>query len=133
LPPTRDVDGLKLAALDRLQHGLTRDAKSADCLAHWQESFAGITVESRLEVVGEPDAPGRTGRDLLASDDAVIDETMNGRGRDAERGRHTFDGQQFACGGICLWDEAWDLPVRPQAAHTIPLEAIAAQSCGPVD
>jgi hypothetical protein len=77
----------------------------ADCLAHWQESFAGITVETRLEVVGEPDAPGRTGRDLFASDDAVIDETMNGRGCDAERGRHTF-GQQFACGGICLWDEA---------------------------
>ena len=92
MPPTRDVDGLKLAALDTLQHGLTRDAKSADCLAHWQESFAGITVESRLEFVGEPDAPGGTGRDLLASDDAVIDETMNGRGCDAARGRHTFDG-----------------------------------------
>jgi hypothetical protein len=61
------VDGLKLAALDTLQHGLTRDAKSADCLAHWQESFAGITVESRLEFVGEPDAPGRTGRDQSRS------------------------------------------------------------------
>ena len=59
MPPTRDVDGLKLAALDTLQHGLTRDAKSADCLAHWQESFAGITVESRLEVVGEPDGAHR--------------------------------------------------------------------------
>jgi hypothetical protein len=71
------VDGLKLAALDTLQHVLTRDAKSADCLAHWQESFAGVTVESRLEFVGEPDAPGCSGRDLLASDDAVIDEKMN--------------------------------------------------------
>ena len=127
MPPARDVDGLKLAALDTLQHGLTRDAESADRLAHRQESFASFTVEAGLELVGEPDAPGRTGRDLLASDDAVVDETMNGRRCDAERGRRTFDGQQLACGGVSLRDEAWDLPVRPQAAHTIALEAIAAR------
>jgi hypothetical protein len=57
------MDGLKLARLDTLQHRLTRDAESADRLTHRQESFCCFTVESGLKLVGEPDAPGRTGRE----------------------------------------------------------------------
>src|SRR5215471_964169 len=121
------MDGLKFATLDTLQHRLTRDAESADRLTYRQESFAGFTVESGLELVGEPDAPGRTGRDLLASDDAVVDETMNGRRCDTERGRGTFDGQQLTCSGVSIRDEARNLPVRPQAANTIALEAMTAR------
>src|SRR5262249_31620124 len=121
------MDGLKLATLDTLQHRLTRDAESADRLTHREESFASLTVESGLEIVGEPDAPGRTGRDLLASDDAVVDETMNGRRCNAERGRRTFDGQQLTCSGVRIRDEARNLPVRPQAANTIALEAMTAR------
>jgi hypothetical protein len=127
LPSARDMDGLKLPTLDTLQHGLTRDAESADRLTHRQESFASFTAESGLELVGEPDAPGGTGRDLLASDDAVVDEAMNGRRCDAERGRRTFDGQQLTCSGVSVRDEAPDLPVRPQAANTIALEAMTAR------
>jgi len=48
------MDGLKLATLDTLQHRLTRDAESADRLTHRQESFGSFTVESGLELVGEP-------------------------------------------------------------------------------
>jgi hypothetical protein len=44
-----------------------------------------------------PVFPGHTGRDLLASDDAVVDETVNGRRCDAKRGRRTFDGQKITC------------------------------------
>src|SRR3982075_2738441 len=127
LTSARDMDGLKLATLDTLQHRLTRHAESADRLTHRQESFASFTVEAGLELVGEPDAPGRTGRDLLASDDAVVDETMNGRRGDAEVGRRTFDGQQLACSGVSIRDEARNLPVRPQAANTIALEAMTAR------
>src|SRR6476620_3476073 len=118
------MDGLKLATLDTLQHRLTRDAESADRLTYRQESFASFTVESGLELFGEPDTPWRTGRDLLASDDAVVDETMNGRRCDAERGRRTFDGQQLTCSGVSIWDEARNLPVRPQGANTIALEVM---------
>ena len=121
------MDSLKFAALDTLQHRLTRDAESANRLTYRQESFAGFTVESGLELVSEPDAPGRTGRDLLASDDAVVDETMNGRRCDAERRRRTFDGQQLTCGGVGIRDKARNLPVRPQAANTIALEAMTAR------
>jgi hypothetical protein len=32
LPSAHDMDGLKLATLDTLQHRLTRDAESTDCL-----------------------------------------------------------------------------------------------------
>src|ERR1700745_1283528 len=121
------MDSLKLATPDTLQHRLTRDAESADRLTYRQESFASFTVESGLELFGEPDAPGRSGRDLLASDDAVVDETMNGRRCDAERGRRTFDGQQLTGGGVSIRDEARNLPVRPQAANTIALEAMTAR------
>ena len=114
------MDGLKLATLDTLQHCLTRDAESADRLTYRQESFASFTVESGLELFGKPNAPGRTGRDLLASDDAVVDETMNGRRCDAERGRRTFEGQQLTCSGVSIWDEARNLPVRPQGATRLP-------------
>jgi hypothetical protein len=62
--------------------------------------------------------PWRTGRDLLAGDDAVVDETMNGRRCDAERGRRTFDGQQLTCSDVSIRDEARNPPVRPQAANT---------------
>ena len=40
LPSARDMDGLKLATLDTLQHRLTRDAESADRLTHRKESHS---------------------------------------------------------------------------------------------
>jgi hypothetical protein len=104
------MDGLKFATLDTLQHRLTRDAEGADRLTHRQESFASFTVESGLELVGEPDAPGGSGRDLLASDDAVVDETMNGRRCDAERGRRTFDGADARVAVVTA--SARSLPLR---------------------
>src|SRR3982074_1814933 len=98
------MDGLKLATLDTLQHRLTRHAESADRLTHRQESLASFTRETGLRTLAEAGAPSRP-----------------------EVGRRTFDGQQLACSGVSIRDEARNLPVRPQAANTIALEAMTAR------
>ena len=38
-----------------------------------------------------------------------------------------FDGQQLTCSGVSIRDQARNLPVRPQAANTIALEAMTAR------
>src|SRR5215831_12325519 len=49
---------------------------------------------------------------------------MDGRWSDAERGRGLPDVQQRAVGGISFWLEAGDLPVLPQVANMVALEAV---------
>src|SRR6202008_512161 len=51
---------------------------------------------------------------------------------DAERGRRTFDGQQLTGSGVSVRDEARNLPVRPQTANTIALEAMTARRPAPL-
>lgn len=70
-----------------LQYGLPRHAKRAHRFAHRQEAIAGLTIEAGLEVFGEANTPGGAGCQLLAWDDAVIEQAMDGRWRNAERGR----------------------------------------------
>jgi hypothetical protein len=72
--------GGEFAALDTLQYGLARDAERAHCLAHRQEVLAGITVEAILELFGEADTPRGAGCRLLAGNNAVIGQAMDGRG-----------------------------------------------------
>src|SRR5262245_36842942 len=121
------MDGLKLATLNTLQHRLTRDAKGADRLAHRQEAVAGLGVEAGPHLVGEADAPRSARCDLLARDDAIVDEAMNRRRCDAECDGSTLDGQQLAFGSVGLRNEAWNVPVFAQAAYTVAFEAKAAR------
>ena len=74
-----DMDGGEFAALDTLQYGLARDAERAHCLAHRQEVLAGITVEAIPEVFSESDTPRGAGCQLLAGNNAVIEQAMDGR------------------------------------------------------
>src|SRR5260370_33061566 len=93
-----DMDRLELAALDTLQHGRARKAERAHRFAHWHEAIAGFAVEAGHEVIGEPDAPGGAGGQLLAGDDPVIEQAMDGRWRNAKRDRGLLDRQQLALG-----------------------------------
>ena len=79
-----DMDGGEFAALDTLQHGLARDAERAHRLAHRQEVLTGVTVEAILEVLGEADTPRGAGCRLLAGNNAVIEQAMDGRWGDAK-------------------------------------------------
>src|ERR1700751_2105478 len=74
-----DMDGGEFATLDALQYGLARDAERTHCLAHRQEVLTGITVEAILEIFGEADTPRGAGCRLLAGNNAVIEQAMDGR------------------------------------------------------
>ena len=52
--------------------------------------------EARLELVGQTNAPGSAGGELLAGDDAIVEQSMNGRGSDAERDSGLPDGHEAA-------------------------------------
>src|SRR5215472_3245534 len=69
-----DMDRGEFAALDTLQYGLARDAERTHRLAHWQEVLTGITVEAVLEVFGEANTPRGAGCQLLAGNNAVIEQ-----------------------------------------------------------
>ena len=87
------MDGGEVAALDTLQHGLARDAERAHRLAHRQEVLAGITVEAILEVFGEADTPRGAWCRLLAGNNAVIEQAMDGRWGDAKQDSGLLDRQ----------------------------------------
>lgn len=62
--------------------------------------------------------------ELLAGNDAIIEQAMHGRRRNAEYSRGFLDGQQFAVDRVRLRLEAWDLPVSPQIADAAGFEAM---------
>ena len=86
-----DMDRGEFAALDTLQYGLTGDAERAHRLAHRQEVLTGITVEAILEVFGEANTPRGAGCQLLAGDDAVIEQAMDSGWGDAKRDSSLLD------------------------------------------
>ena len=88
-----NMDGGEFAALDTLQYGLARDAERAHCLAHRQEVRTGITVEAILEVFGEANTPRRAGCQLLAGNNAVIEQAVDGRWCDAKHHGSLLDRQ----------------------------------------
>src|ERR1700751_2819801 len=90
---THDMDGGEFAALDTLQYGLARDAERAHCLAHRQEVLTGITAEAILEVLGEANTPGGAGCRLLAGNNAVIEQAVDGRWCDAKHHGSLLDVQ----------------------------------------
>jgi hypothetical protein len=93
-----DVPSLQSRSAQRsgcrpITYGLARDAERAHCLAHRQEVLAGITVEAILEVLGEADTPRGAGCRLLAGNNAVIEQAMDGRWGDAKHNSDLLDRQ----------------------------------------
>src|SRR3974377_757587 len=75
-------------------------------------------------MISQADAPGRTGRELLAGNDPVVEQAMNSRRRNAEGARGFLDGEQFAVDRMSLRLKAWDLPVSAQITDAAGLEAM---------
>src|SRR5262249_8170871 len=88
-----DMDGSEFTALDTLQYGLARDAERAHCLTHRQKVLAGITIEAIPEVFGEADTPRGAGCRLLAGNNAIIEQAMDGRWGDAKHDNGLLDRQ----------------------------------------
>src|SRR6266481_6420142 len=131
-PAIRDVHDFELAALDTLQHGLARDTELAGCLVHGHEAVPSSLAESGDEVIGQANAPGCAGRQLLARNDAVVEPAVQSRRGDAEHDRGLLDRRQFALGGGRPGLEARDVPVATQIADTARLEAMAVYRGAPL-
>jgi hypothetical protein len=66
-----EVDGVELAALDLVQHGLAGDAEAGGGLAEGQPAVGGLGPDAVAELLVDADLPGCSGGELLAGDEAV--------------------------------------------------------------
>src|SRR5215469_7530065 len=124
------MDGGEFAALDTLQYGLARDLERAHRLTHRQEVLTGITVEAILEVLGDADTPRGARCQLLAGNNAVIEQAMDGRWCDAKHDSGLLDRQWFALRRTGRRLEAGNTPVAAQVADAAGGEAMTV-CCGP--
>jgi hypothetical protein len=66
-----EVDGVELAALDLVQHGLAGDAEAGGGLAEGQPAVGCLGPDAVAELLVDADLPGCSGGELLAGDEAV--------------------------------------------------------------
>ena len=66
-----EVDGVELAALDLVQHGLAGEAEAGGGLAEGQPAVGGLGPDAVAELLVDADLPGCSGGELLAGDEAV--------------------------------------------------------------
>src|ERR1700674_4582529 len=117
--PTTDVNGFEFAALYTLQDSLPRDAEQVHGLEHFHVTLRRIVDEERTHLLGHPDAPRCTGRDLFAGDEAIVEPAMQ-RGRcDTEDLCRTVDRHALCIRGFRGRLEARYFPVRTQTADAI--------------
>ena len=79
-----EVDGVELAALDLVQHGLAGDAEVAGGLAEGQPAVGCLGPDAVAELLVDADLPGGSGSELLAGDEAVAQPPVDGGAGDAE-------------------------------------------------
>ena len=68
-----DVDGLQLAALDLVQHGLSGDAEGFGGLVESEPARGCPGLDPVAEGLVDADAPGCPGSDLFGGDEALAD------------------------------------------------------------
>jgi hypothetical protein len=79
-----EVDGVELAALDLVQHGLAGDAEAGGGLAEGQPAVGGLGPDPVAELLVDADLPGCSGGELLAGDEAIAQPPVDGGAGDAE-------------------------------------------------
>ena len=84
------------------------------CLEHGQPAVGGVVDEQCADVVGEADAPGRVGGDLLTGDEPLIQPAVQGGGRESELVGGVSHGERFSLDGGVAGLVAGDLPVVAQ-------------------
>ena len=109
--------GVELAALDTLQHGLTRDAEMTHGIAHTQVAIGWLVDEEAFQIVGQANLPGGSGRDLFAGDEAVIEPSMEGGRRHAEDSSGLADVDDVAFWRLFGRYEAWDFPIAAERTN----------------
>src|SRR5437773_7877896 len=92
---------------------------------HRYVSLRSLFDEARTQVVGDADAPRGSRRELVCSDEAVIDPAMDCRRSNIEDLGGLLHADQLSLRQRRGRLEARDAPVSPQAADSIGSEAHA--------
>ena len=111
------VDGFEFAALDTLHDGLAGHAVGEGGLQHGEPAVGGVVDEQVADVVGEPDAPGRAGGELLAGDEPVGQPAVQGGRGEAEFGGGVGHGEQLSVLRVVGGCVAGDVVVVAQRLH----------------
>ena len=111
-----DVEGLQLAALDTVQHGLAGHAEDSHRVDDRDVSGGRVFDEQRAELVVDADPPGGARGVLFAADEAGLEPAEDGGGGDAEFVGGFADGEQLAVGWFGRWFVCGDVAVAAQAA-----------------
>ena len=80
------MDGVQVAAPDTRQHGLPGDAQGNGGDLDGDPADGGVVGDEVPDGLGEADAPGGAGGDLLAGDESVVEPPVEGGCRYAELG-----------------------------------------------
>ena len=100
------MDGLELAALDTVQHGLAGDAEQAHGVDDGHEACGCLAGEAGAQRIGDHDTPRRARGDLLPGDESVVELAVQRRWGHIEDGGGLVDGQRLAGERLRWWDEA---------------------------
>ena len=79
-----DVDGLQLAALDLVQHGLSGDAEGFGGLVEGEPALGCLGLDAVAQGLVDAEAPGCAWGDLFCGDEAVADPSVEGFLADGE-------------------------------------------------
>lgn len=102
---------LKLAALYTLQDGLSRDTQYSRDDLHGHMSRRRFFNEAFFPVVGDANLPRRAWCNLFASDEPVVDPTMDSRRCGVKDLCRFFHGDQFSLGRVRWCLVAGDIPM----------------------
>ena len=111
--------GLEFAALYTLQDRLPGNAQQLHRLEHLHIAFGRAVNKARTQLVVDSDAPRRTGCDLLACYEAIIEPAMQGGGREPQCACGLLDGHTLSARYVFVRVEARYLPVCAQACYAI--------------
>ena len=79
-----DLDGVELAALDLVQHGLAGDPEDLGGCGEGDPAGWGLGCDAVAELLVDADAPRRAGGELFADEEAFAQPPVEGRGGHAE-------------------------------------------------
>src|SRR6266487_2938963 len=122
---TADMDGLDLTTLYTVQDRLARNAEPHGCFEHRQKARRCFFDEASPQLIGDADAPGSTGGELLAGDKAVVEPAMNSRWSETEDLCSLLDSGKLTRWRLSGRSEARDVAIAAQTTDLICGEALA--------
>ena len=108
------MDRLELAALYTLQDRLARNSESHGCFEHSDKAGRCFFHESSTQLIGDANAPGSTGCELFAGDEAVVEPAMNSRGSETEYLGSLVHCGEFTSRGFFGRSKARDVAIAAQ-------------------